>query len=97
MTTRAAELQTGIDDLGRKRDEERGGAMKRLEEDVASRQKEDVKAQTNLTHKRDALKAEQKKLKDIKKTLTDVCVFFVCIICILSPRFYSEVLYHLLR
>ena len=50
--------------------------MKKLEDMVSDRQKVDAKATSNLTHKKEALKAEQKKLKEIGKQYDNVGIFY---------------------
>ena len=83
------ELEAAIEELGRKRDEERGGALKKLETAVVERQKEDAKTQSNLTHKKEALKAEQKKLKDINKTSASVRTLGLLLACLLQVCMFS--------
>ncbi len=46
--------------------------MEKLENDLSEKQKVDAKCQSNVSHKKEALKAEQKKLKDLKKQQDNV-------------------------
>ena len=46
--------------------------MQELEVALTERQKEDAKAQSNMSHKKEGLKAEQKKLKEINKNCESV-------------------------
>ena len=73
------ELEKLIRELETRRDEEAGGAMKQLESDLNERQKEDAKAQSNVSHKKEALKAENKKMRDLNKNCTNVRCFVVVI------------------
>lgn len=56
--------------------QEAGGVMQQLESVLNEKQKEDAKSQSNLQHKKEALKTEQKKLKDIHKNCTSVSAFY---------------------
>lgn len=46
--------------------------MAELETEVTERQKQDAKAASNLSNKKDSLKAEQKKVNQLKKQLNSV-------------------------
>ena len=52
------DLEEVINELQKKRDEEAGGVMKKLEDDLAACQKEDAKAHSTLSARKDAIKAE---------------------------------------
>ncbi|XP_064624320.1 structural maintenance of chromosomes protein 2-like isoform X2 [Lineus longissimus] len=60
-----------IDEMEHKRDVEAGGAMENLEVLLKERQTADAKAQSNLEHKSNAIKGEQKKKKELKKQKDD--------------------------
>ncbi|XP_013399508.1 structural maintenance of chromosomes protein 2 [Lingula anatina] len=60
-------LNKEIAELEKKRDEESGGKMEELETELSERQKVEAKAQSALDHKKEALKAEQKKKKETSK------------------------------
>lgn len=64
---RIEKLHEVIDQLEKKRDQESGGALADLEAELSVKKKEEAKAQSNITHKKESLKAEQKKLKDLEK------------------------------
>ena len=66
------ELDTVISALTKKRDEEAGGVMQKLEEALHEKQKEEAKAKSALTNKNDTLKAENKKLNQLNKQLSNV-------------------------
>ena len=68
------ELEAVINKLTQRRDEEAGGTMQKLEVLLHDRQKEEAKAKSALTNKNDILKAEQKKLNQLKKQLSTVSV-----------------------
>ena len=61
-----------IEDLERKRDAEKGGRMKELEDCVSRKKKEEAKAQSDVTHARETIAAEKKKLKDAEKSSKQV-------------------------
>ncbi|XP_070563660.1 structural maintenance of chromosomes protein 2-like [Ptychodera flava] len=61
------ELTTAIRELEKKRDAEAGGAMDKLEAELTEVQKKDAKAQAALDHKKESLKTEKKKKKDLEK------------------------------
>ena len=46
--------------------------MAELEAEVTNRQKEDAKSSSNVSNKKDTLKAEHKKLNQLKKQLSNV-------------------------
>ena len=46
--------------------------MEKLESELGESQKVDAKAQSNLSHKQEALKSEKKKLKDLEKQMNAV-------------------------
>ena len=66
------ELDAVIVALTKKRDEEAGGVMQKLEEALHEKQKEEAKAKSALTNKNDTLKAENKKLNQLNKQLSNV-------------------------
>ena len=53
--------------------------MQALEEELTAKQKEDAKTHSTLTAKKDAIKAENKKLNQLKKQHTNVCIWPNCI------------------
>ena len=64
--------------------------IEKLENEVTERQKEDAKASSSLTSKKDTLKAEQKKLIQINKQFTNVS-YRVYSIFQLCPATYCSV------
>ena len=70
------ELDEVIGTLTKKRDEEAGGVMQKLEVALHEKQKEEAKAKSTLTNKNDTLKAEQKKLNQLNKQLSNVGHYF---------------------
>ena len=46
--------------------------LEKLENKVAERQKEDAKSTSNITNKKDTLKAENKKMNQLTKQLANV-------------------------
>jgi FtsZ-binding cell division protein ZapB len=61
--------------------QEAGGAVKKMEQELSEKQKVDAKAQSNLNHKKDGLKAEQKKLKDTTKHYENVRTLKILVSC----------------
>ncbi|XP_074652125.1 structural maintenance of chromosomes protein 2-like [Tubulanus polymorphus] len=66
--TKIAEFIEVMKDIQKKRDEEAGGAMATLEKMLKECQMTDMKAETNLKHKKESLKAEQKKHKELTRS-----------------------------
>ena len=54
--------------------QEAGGTMQMIEQQLGEQQKIEAKAQSNLKNQKDALTAEQKKLKDIRKQCGEVSI-----------------------
>lgn len=77
MDGKIKELDGVIATLTKKRDEEAGGAMQKLEEALHEKQKEEAKAKSALANKNDTLKAEQKKLNQLNKQLSNVSYSYI--------------------
>ncbi|XP_033737632.1 structural maintenance of chromosomes protein 2-like isoform X2 [Pecten maximus] len=65
------ELDGVIDALQRKRDEESGSVMQKLEENLNEQKKAEALAQSAIDNKKEGLKAEQKKRKELTKHSED--------------------------
>ena len=61
-----------IAELERKRDEESGSVMKNLEASLSDKKKLEALAQSAVDNKKEGLKAENKRKKELTKNLTDV-------------------------
>jgi hypothetical protein len=66
------ELDTVISELERKRDEESGSVMKKLEDTLSENKKLEALAQSAVDDKKDGLKAENKRKKELTKNSNDV-------------------------
>ncbi|XP_077981159.1 structural maintenance of chromosomes protein 2-like [Glandiceps talaboti] len=67
IDTKVAEVTESIKLLEKKRDTEAGGAMEKLELALGEVQKQDAKAQAAVDNKKESLKTEKKKKKDLEK------------------------------
>lgn len=67
MGDKIKELDAVISELEKKRDQEAGGLLKKLEEELSEHQKADAKTQSALSHKEDDVKSEKKKLEQLEK------------------------------
>ncbi|XP_060555176.1 LOW QUALITY PROTEIN: structural maintenance of chromosomes protein 2-like [Ruditapes philippinarum] len=65
------ELDTVISELERKRDEESGSVMKKLEDTLSENKKLEALAQSAVDDKKDGLKAENKRKKELTKNSND--------------------------
>ncbi|XP_075067038.1 structural maintenance of chromosomes protein 2 [Mixophyes fleayi] len=65
------ELSREIAELEKKRDQEIGGALRTLEESLAEAQRADTKAQSTLDLKKQNLKGEEKKRKELVKSMEE--------------------------
>ncbi|XP_056374786.1 structural maintenance of chromosomes protein 2 isoform X2 [Hyla sarda] len=65
------ELSKEIGELEKKRDQEIGGALRTLEEALAEAQRADTKAQSALDLKKQNLKGEEKKRKELVKSMEE--------------------------
>ena len=61
-----------IAELERKRDEESGSVMKNLETALSEKKKLEALAQSAVDNKKEGLKAENKRKKELTKNLNDV-------------------------
>ena len=66
------ELDGVIAELERKRDEESGSVMKNLETALSENKKLEALAQSAVDNKKEGLKAENKRKKELNKNLNDV-------------------------
>lgn len=66
------ELDGVIKDLENKRDQESGSVMQKLEAALADKQKVEAVAQSAVDVKKEGLKAENKKKKELTKNIQDV-------------------------
>ena len=66
------ELDTVIAELEKKRDEESGSVMKKLEATLTENKKLEALAQSAVDDKKDGLKAENKRKKELTKNSNDV-------------------------
>ena len=75
------ELDDVITQLEKKRDEESGSVMKKLEEKLSETKKKEALAQSAVDNMKEGLKAENKRKKELTKNSTDVSrlVFIVVI------------------
>ncbi|XP_063770742.1 structural maintenance of chromosomes protein 2 [Pseudophryne corroboree] len=65
------DLSKEIAELEKKRDQEIGGALRSLEESLAEAQRTDTKAQSSLDLKKQNLKGEEKKRKELVKSMEE--------------------------
>lgn len=65
-------IQSKIEALQQKRDEELGGRLVELEADLSGKEKNAVKLEASLKATRDELKQEERKKKQIEKGMTSV-------------------------
>ncbi|XP_007904709.2 structural maintenance of chromosomes protein 2 [Callorhinchus milii] len=65
------EISKEVSELEKIRDKEVGGVLQSLEEAVNEAHRKDVKVQSSLDHKKDSLKAEEKKRNVIVKTMEE--------------------------
>ncbi|XP_075681731.1 structural maintenance of chromosomes protein 2 isoform X2 [Rhinoderma darwinii] len=65
------ELSKEISELEKKRDQEIGGALRKLEEGLAEAQRADTKAQSALDLQKQNLKGEEKKRKELIKSMEE--------------------------
>ncbi|XP_077867621.1 structural maintenance of chromosomes protein 2-like [Saccoglossus kowalevskii] len=71
IDNKIAEITEDIKNLEKKRDAESGGVMKALEENLTEIQKKDALAQAAVDNKKESLKAEKKKKKDLEKNMKE--------------------------
>lgn len=64
-----------IAQLEKKRDEESGSVMKKLEDKLSENKKQEALAQSAVENKKEGLKAENKRKKELTKNSTDVRIF----------------------
>lgn len=69
--------------MEKKRDEESGSVMKKLEDKLSENKKEEALAQSAVENKKEGLKAENKRKKELTKNSTDVRFF--------EPFFFNDV------
>lgn len=72
MEDQVKEIDCVLKQLEKKRDEESGSVLQKLESNLSEKQKVEALAQSAVDNKKEGLKAEQKKKKDLIKQSDNV-------------------------
>ena len=75
METKVKDLDEVIAELEKKRDEESGSVMQKLEATLTEKQKAEAMSQSAVDNKKEGLKAEVKKRKELTKHCEDVSAY----------------------
>lgn len=77
MNDQIKEISQVLTRLEKKRDEESGSVLQKLEHNLSEKQKVEALAQSAVDNKKEGLKAEQKKRKDLVKQSDNVRINLV--------------------
>ncbi|XP_055886357.1 structural maintenance of chromosomes protein 2-like [Biomphalaria glabrata] len=71
IKVKMSEIDVAIEELEQRKNKESGSVIAKLEADLAEKKNLDVKVEGTVNAKKDALKSEQKKQKEINKNIAD--------------------------